>query len=287
MSLSALIEILSILNPSLFLLFASLASLLREAASALSGPAYRVFLDAFAKSANIGDLSAKGDAQIVLGNLLGLGLGALASTMLARFDDAHRLVPTIAIFLLFASAHQVVTFRAVSIVQLNTLNWQRLQLIVGDFLRVAVVPTVCDVNRREKLLYVRPPFPTVEQMRFGVPVHQFVTADRFAHAMDTKRETDRFVVMYDAGRVDVVLREDVRPHDLLKAFLIARRVVECAQGGVEEAYSWVEPRFPAFLTGLEKQGWQTGRLLIPVGTSRYREMLLETPLGVPDVNLNQ
>lgn len=284
MAASAAVEIAAVTRPAYFLAFGAAAALLRDAASAMSGPSYRVFLDAFAVNANIGDVSSRGEAQVVLGNLLGLGLGSAISTFLASLPAAEQLLPTLAFYAVLASAHMASTYNAVSTVQLHTLNWQRLNLVVDDFLETGNVPPVAEVNQRERIVYVRAPPPSRRQLRIGAPLLDFVTcAQQVSHAIYDRN--DRFIIAYEDGCVGVILRDDATPDDVLRGYLLGRRLLQRLDAFANtptadqrlfnclymENYEWVDQAYPDFLEGLEIRGWTTSKLLIPVEESRYNQ----------------
>lgn len=282
MAVGAAVEISTLLKPSYFLLFASAAALLKETAGAVSGPPYRVFLDSFAISANIGDVSSRGEAQVVFGNLVGLGFGVAVASLLGKLSDNAIFAPTFAAYSVLAVCHLGSTYKAVRSVQMRTLNWHRLNLILDTFLDTYHVPSVRDTNTAESFLYFRSrgywrlcigarPLDYIENMR---DVTELV-----------ENSDDRFLVAYSNGRAGVMLRDDVRPEDLLRATLHGRRLLHVVDemGGCDEwsaerlrplldkAYAWAEEAFPKLVIGLKEQGWSTSTVLISTGAERYRE----------------
>lgn len=286
MAVSAGIEILSTLSPPYFLVFGTSAALLRQAADAMSGPSYRVFLDSFSISSNIGDVSSRGESQVVIGNLVGLGIGVGASSVLSNIAESNRLGPTMLLYAALASSHLLCTYRELAALQLRTLNRQRLNLILDQFLVDQTVPSVADVNKDEHFLYVPGIKPaSMERIRLGAQLLDFVECGRDVSRALTRR-SDRFMVAYNLGTVGVMLREDVESVDVLRAMLQARRMLERVDahaGGIEdwnrerlgalvaETYGWAEEHFELLQKGLKQQGWAVSKLLVGTGQSRYRE----------------
>lgn len=282
MAVAAGVEILSVTNPPYFLLFGTTAALLKEAASAMSGPSYRVFLDSFAINSNIGDVSSRGEAQVVVGNLTGLGVGVAIASFLGALDGSDRLLSTLAFYAVLALGHLTCTFNGVQTVQLRTLNWQRLHLIIDDFLKRKSVPSVAEVNAKERFVYTGRP-PPGKRIRLGAQLLDFVECGKdVSQALGHRK--DRCIVAYNRGGAGVIIREDARPTDVLRAILQARKLVDSVDGisgreldrelvGVltRESYDWGGEVMPEFLWGLEKQGWSTTKLLMNMGESRYRE----------------
>lgn len=281
MAVAAGVEILSVTNPMYFLLFGTAAALLKEAAGAMSGPSYRVFLDSFAINSNIGDVSSRGEAQVVVGNLIGLGVGVAIATFLGTLDGSDRLLSTLAFYAALAAGHLTCTFNGVQTVQMRTLNWQRLHLIIDDFLKRRTVPGVAEVNRKEGFMYMGKP-PGGKRIRMGAQLLDFVECGNdVSRALGHRK--DRCIVAYNHGGAGVVIREDARPTDVLRAILQARKLVDSVDesGGeldrelvgvlTTKSYDWGNEAMPEFLSGLEKEGWSTAKLLMNMGESRYRE----------------
>lgn len=276
MALAAGVEICSVLKPSYFLLFGALGGLLKGAASAMSGPSYRVFLYNFALRENIGDVSSRGEAQVVLGNLMGLGIGVVVSAVLAKISGG--LTGNLTCFAVLATMHMWCTLSAVRTVNLNTLNWKRLNIVLDGFLRVGEILSVEDVNKREQLMG----WSESERLRVGVSLAEYME-----RSVDVKsalgNSADRFMVLYGKGMVGVALSEDVKVVDILRATLQGKKLlarIKAEEGRLtaerigqlkSESYKWAGSVFRQFLKGLEKEGWSTSKLVISLGDSRYRE----------------
>lgn len=276
MAVAVGVEICSVLKPAYFLLFGALGSLLKEAAGAMSGPSYRVFLYNFAVRENIGDVSSRGEAQVVLGNLLGLGIGVLVSAELVRIEGG--LAGTLGCFAVLAALHMRCTLNAVRTVDLNTLNWKRLNIVLDAFLDRGEVLSVEEVNEREGLLERT----GGDRIRMGVSLAEYVDNDVNMETILGNGE-DRFIVVYSEGTVGVLLREDVEMADMLRAILQGKKLLERVDAekrnmtaeGVKrltrESHEWAGSVLGQLVSGLETRGWSTGKLLISLGNSRYKE----------------
>lgn len=235
MAVAASVEVLSLTHPAYFLLFGSAGALLRDAGGALSGPAYRVFLDSFARG-NIGEVSSRGEAQVVIGNLAGLGAGVcIASALAAAFggDGAGsnvegRLVATLAAQLMLACAHLACTVRAVGCVQLATLNAQRLRLVVEEFARTGRALGVGEANAGERFVRMGRMDDAWRTVVLGASASDFPTA-----AADVTRGEAAAVERGPGGQVGVVVAEDARVADLVRAALQAWRLADGSSGDGE------------------------------------------------------
>eukprot|EP00177_Eucheuma_denticulatum_P006112 GFKZ01011146.1.p1 GENE.GFKZ01011146.1~~GFKZ01011146.1.p1 ORF type:complete len:536 (+),score=61.09 GFKZ01011146.1:107-1609(+) len=275
MAMATAIEISSLLKPSYFLLFGALSGLLKEAAGAMSGPSYRVFLDAFAVTQNIGDVSSRGEAQVVLGNLIGLAIGVVVSGTIERFGGG--LAASYACFAVLATLHLGSTFNAVGTVRLRSLNWKRLDIIIDEFLKTGVVIPVENANGREKLFS----WPDEDRLILGASLFDFAkSVEEMEVAL--RDSTDTFVVVFKKGKVGLVLREDIEVLDVIRAILQGRKFLEMVSTRElttkevsdirKESYRWVQGAFPRFKEGLEEMGWSTSKLLTSMGPCTFREV---------------
>lgn len=284
MALSVAVEIMSLTNPSYFLVYGSLAALLKDAGGAMSGPAYRVFLDAFAIADNIGDVSSRGEAQVVVGNLIGLGVGVAVTSALNSLPAEGRLLPTFFCYAVLAIAHLTCTTNAVSAVRLRTLNAQRLDTVATAFESKGDVPDVATVNAKERFIRSWTPSPAAARVIIGAPLAQFTsTGDLLSRALE--RSDDRFTVAYADGVAGIMLREDATVTDTLQGVLQARRLItqinstsavsgkDISRKDLErifsESYDWASERTPVFVRTLQEKGWTTSKLLIGSKGFRY------------------
>lgn len=264
-------EVCSVLAPSAFLFFASLAGVLRKSGDALSGPGYRVFLDRLAIAGNIGDVSARGEAQVVFGKLLGLGLGAAVVAALAATpqDPNVRLSATGIAFGLLAVGHLATSRVQVSTVCLATLNSQRLNLILDAFLSTGRVPSIAHVNSIERVVYLgSPPHSCARSIVYGVDLQSVKSDDTFL----VPRSVRYFLVKSGDG-VAVAFRKDASTKDVLLSTLEARRLLQSTDRWqaetMESAQRWALATFNDFETQLKTEGWDTSRFLSPIGKMKY------------------
>jgi Vitamin B6 photo-protection and homoeostasis len=291
MVLSVLVELLAPLRPSLFLIFGSISSLLREVADSMSGPSYRVFLQSLAIDENIGDVSSRSEIHVVVGTIAGLAVGALTTTFMssAQFADLgiDRYAYQIAAFLAFSAGHLACTYVEVRTVALRTLNRKRLDLVTAHYVQTGgQVPSVALVNTLEPLL----PSLSKPQIVLGAQLLDYVECGADVRRAVSHRDDGCMVALGKDGRVGVMLGEGVSVRDTLRAMLQACKLLELARrrgvGGAgagedaaareragmlaEESYAWAAAEFGAFEAGLCNEGW-VQRLLLSTGDARFRE----------------
>ena len=268
MAISAAVEILSVINPSLFLLYGSIAALLRDAASAMSGPSYRVFLDAFAISSNIGDVSSRGEAQVVLGNLIGLGIGITITSIISNLPTTERLLPTFSTFAILASFHLTCTYQAISTVELKTLNWQRLEIIIESFLNNNTVPCIKDVNDEERFLSLNK-----KKIKIGMDLPNDYMNDKNI----VKNGGERYMLYIEKKmkKIGIILREDAEFEDVIEGIAQSEYIMKWIDKDevIEESGRWIRKVSKSLVKKITDQGWNNNKMMIKTGSSRYGQKI--------------
>lgn len=299
MVLSVLVELMSPLRPSLFLIWGSLSSLLREVADAMSGPSYRVFLQSIAIDENIGDVSSRSEIHVVVGVILGLTVGALTtafeSTPQFQALGISRYEYQAVGFAIFSFGHLASVFSEVNTVALRSLNRKRLLLITEHYVRTGEVPSVVDVNKQEPLL---PDFSD-KRIVVGAQLLDFIECGAdVCRAMAQRKSGSMVALAKDGAKVGIMLEENVSSRDTLRGFLQAQKLIHLAsvsEGGsivsedsddtaareragvlVEASDEWASKEFASFEEDLAKMGWSQ-RLLLDTGSARFREGLSSVP----------
>lgn len=278
MALATAVEIASTSHPPWFLLFGSAAALLREAGGALSGPSYLVFLDAFATGANIGDLCGRGNAQVVMGNLIGLGVGVTIAQWLATLSGSDRIWFTTIFYIVLAVGHLLSTRKAVDTVHLASLNAQRLHIVVGGFLRDGVVRSVPSVNADEGIRSLAEVEDgAAERVQLGVGVAAMTTTEGVVVDEVVRRVEEDGVATVGLGdRVGVVLRDGGSGEEMVLGVLMARKqLMEIETGSQSEeagvkAREWTRRHGHELMDGLRREGWHTDKVTAASGAARLR-----------------
>ncbi|VEU41597.1 unnamed protein product [Pseudo-nitzschia multistriata] len=126
-------EILTYINPSLFLLWATIANSCKQVAmltsSATRTSLYNSFRDG--KRENIADITAKGEAQIATVDLIGIAFGVSLSrfigTSVKNVMSTYFMLQILEIFCLY---------RQIRGVEYKVMNFERMTKVVGSFLDV-------------------------------------------------------------------------------------------------------------------------------------------------------
>ena len=135
------LEILTYIVPSLFLLTAALANAMKQMAMLTSSATRNTIYKSFArKSDNIGDITAKGEAQIAVIDLVGMGAGIIISRAIGT--SRHKISAT---FLILSIIDLICIFNEIKSVVFTTLNFERSGMVLRHLLAVAKEKPIRDM----------------------------------------------------------------------------------------------------------------------------------------------
>lgn len=265
------LEIVTQIFPASFLVLATAANSMKQVSmltsSATRNAMYRSFGE---RTQNIANITAKGEAQIVVADLIGMGCGIRLSKLVgssrANVLGAYSLLTLLDVFGIYMELRQVV-FRS--------LNAERSSIIINRVLKDGVFLSPSQVSPRESI--------------FLKPKHQnWVRLSSIAKAGQSPEELDmllrvfrreRFMVSTPGGKAigpcRLVLRNDATNEDVLRAMLLVGHVQrELRNRSSQEALTMEETErllrnargltkrsFPWFLGGLKEHGWNVDNLL--------------------------
>lgn len=274
------VELCAPLCPPAFLLIGSLANALKSTSYMLRLPPRAAFLKAFARRENVGDLSAKSNAQEVVAGMLGMGLGIAVSALVG---DAH--VGLLAAYCTTLASVLLCSLTALRGLRLRTLNWARTRLLLRAYLAAgggaAPVPSPREVNAAERLPswgLGRPP-ERLLPVRYGAPLHHTAPTAAALRRLATLYAGQRYLLSLApaaGGRraaAQVSVREDAAAGDALLAMLQAARLQEAiarsgAEWSDEERWAQTEAAFraataelPLLQAAMRGSGWNTSVVL--------------------------
>lgn len=123
-------EVFTYLVPSLFLVIAAIANAMKQMAMLTSSATRNAIYKSFARNSdNIGDITAKGEAQIAVVDLLGMVMGIMVSRAIgtSRTNIAS-------IFLVLSSLDIYCIFNEIKSVVFYSLNYERVGIVVRHLL---------------------------------------------------------------------------------------------------------------------------------------------------------
>ncbi len=264
LDLSCGLELLAPLAPGYFLAIASLANVGKNVCFLSASASRAAIHNSFAKRENLADITAKAGSQFIVTSILGTGLGILLSTALG--SSWTSLAPICATL---SFVHISCNYLSLRHVCLNTLNAERMELVMAQYLATGRVPPPGEISGRERFMQSAI-YDTVAPsalaaglplLRMGRPLEEVAGPDHlprlsavFAH--ERYLLTARGRAADRTATVDVLMKEEASVEDVLKACVHAYYVRQ-------EAYAqgWRAPAVPSMwarLTGhTEEDGLDT------------------------------
>uniref|UniRef100_A0A7S2ZP82 Uncharacterized protein n=1 Tax=Rhodosorus marinus TaxID=101924 RepID=A0A7S2ZP82_9RHOD len=264
-SLGNAMEILTQVFPSSFLFFATMAITFKQVswltATATRNAMYRSF---GRKRDNIGDITAKGEAQIVIAELIGMGLGIGLSKVIGTKMRSIVTAFTVLSLLDIAAIHQelrVVVFR--------NLNPQRTGLIVDEYTSKGTMPTPHTISRRERIMLR--PLIGEDGVTFTGLLEIVTTKDEWRRYMEIFRK-EKFLIGCKSKKgkpcpgkqCKIVIHEDARSRDILRSMLTLgylRQEKAVTFETISEAKGKADQEIRPFLDAAKSAGWNTEQLL--------------------------
>jgi hypothetical protein len=146
------LEIVTYVNPQLFLLWATLANCCKQISMLTSSSTRTAIYNSFRTAENIADITAKGEAQIAVVDLLGIACGVVISRNIGM-----KAVNLVAVYLALQVTEMYCIYRMIHAVEFRVLNFERLIQIVNNFVRSqmrnepVVMPSPAEMATKEKI----------------------------------------------------------------------------------------------------------------------------------------
>jgi hypothetical protein len=132
------LEIVTYIFPQFFLLFATLANCCKQVSMLTSSSTRTSIYNSFRDGSreNIGDITAKGEAQIAIVDLLGIASGVSLSRALGTSVRS-----VLAAYVGLQALEIVCMYRQLRSVEYRVLNFERMVQVIGDFVEAVEVAT--------------------------------------------------------------------------------------------------------------------------------------------------
>lgn len=147
-SMSLGLELMTPKYPEKFLLLAAIANVAKSISLSAYLATSSTIHRSFALADNLADISAKGQAQTVVLDNLGLGL-AVCMNHLCKHSKRVAKIMALTTFPIFATIDLFALYNGLQTVQFSTLNKVRLEIVIERWLRSGRVPSVKEVNKEE------------------------------------------------------------------------------------------------------------------------------------------
>lgn len=272
LNLSCALESITPAVPQFFLPLACLANMAKGASTVAAASTRSSIYRSFMRSENLGDITAKQETVGVAGDLMGTAVGIL----LSRLTEGSRRRAASA-FIAVSIAHLFSVYKEIKGIQLATLNRQRAHMLIKTYLNDGRVPDLANINRSERILN-RPWLDSLHapNINLGARLHECAPDAEALSFLLKMYKHERYLFTYEDTRLKIVLRNDAKSHDALKAFLQADYFWSIyKKTGVredrnrsllQESYRFVNRNFESFVREADQKGWRTNCVLLrPIG----------------------
>lgn len=286
------LELLAPHFPHLFLLIVCSASVSTAIVGSAGMATRAALVQHQARRDNMADVAAKDNSQETVVNLAGLLVNLWLTPLVAG-------KPTLVwgLFLVFTVLHLLANHRAVSVVCMETLNKNRLHIVMADYLSTGSVPAPASVNAREPILMLS---TRVLSYTLGSHISTVVSSlAEYRVAVQRYRNGHKYVLRYQPSRrsVLVALHTDSSAADQLQAAISVELLDHISRGhplssAVLGEYSdtiqrlkregddcaglaaYVDSKvcpslLPSLLPSLSQSGWHTSHHLLAANEWRY------------------
>ncbi|KAA0064767.1 protein root UVB sensitive 3 isoform X1 [Cucumis melo var. makuwa] len=269
--LGMLMDLVSPLFPSAFMLIVCLGSLSRSFTGVASGATRAALTQHFALQNNAADISAKEGSQETVATMIGMAIGML----LARITMGCPL----AIWLSFLSLtlfHMYANYKAVCCLSLTSLNPQRCSIALQHYIQTAQVLSPQQVSKMEHVLpawasswSLRSIKLIHTRVRLGVRVsslhHTEIKELLHLAGANNNDKKEKYLLVEREGTISVIVQKDATANDIFQSFVhaLVMAYVPDQESRHLESMSWMDKHYECFIEKLKISGWKTDRLLSP------------------------
>lgn len=281
------LEIVTYVYPSLFLIWATTANCCKQISMLTSSSTRSAIYNSFrsGERENIGDVTAKGEAQIAIVDLLGIASGVTLSKLVGP-----RVRNILLVYIILQACEIVCLYHEIRAVEFKVLNFERLVQLVTCYISQQPLPTPQHMARTEKI-FLPPQHLTRRAIAFGSVGRAKLSPSELQELMDLfhkerfllvvgpnvknphfawfrskqgdycppPEEQCHIVLHSNATNVDIVkstlalclLRKSLVQNDSIHGIL---RSSEC-MGLLKECYQQADDVFPSFLKSMQRAGW--------------------------------
>ena len=250
------LQIATFAFPALFLALATAANCLKQVSMLTSTATRSAIYRSFAATEttnNLGDVTAKGEAQIAVVDLCGLLIGLAASKKLGVASTQANPRMLVAIYGSLSLLEICAMYKEIACVVFRQLNFERATLVIDAYVETGVCPSPRDVARRERILR-RPQTPRSRVLKPLAKVATTVSrADLNRHV--ALAATDDFLIVDGA----VILRDGAGDDVVLDALHARARTLRFGADALVEARAGGG----ALREAVRAAGWSTQSFMFP------------------------
>eukprot|EP01018_Ginkgo_biloba_P006222 Gb_26344 [translate_table: standard] len=271
--LGMLMDLISPLYPTTFVIILCLGSIARSFTGVASGATRAALTQHFALQQNAADISAKEGSQETMATMVGMLLGMLLSHI-----TADRPGIMWSSFLILTFFHMFANYQAVRCLCLTSLNEERAKILLQNFMTNGQVLTPKEVSSMEHLL---PNWISLQRLRkdslfhtsvkLGAKVSSLQQSDMLKlFSSSTHYRKGQYLLLHKDGTIHIILHKHAVSADILESYIHAL-VLSSYMGSSTsvsniksaDSCSWMEKYYSVFISKLQASGWKTERLLVP------------------------
>ncbi|XP_028761925.1 protein root UVB sensitive 3-like [Neltuma alba] len=268
--LGMLMDLVSPLFPSAFVVIVCLGSISRSFTGVASGATRAALTQHFALQDNAADISAKEGSQETVATMVGMALG-----MLLAHITMERPLAIWFCFLSLTLFHVFANYQAVRCLALTSLNPERSSILLQHFMKTGQVLTPEQVSSLEHILPLQLTSWSSKnanllhlQVRLGTRVSLFKNKETLEPLLSAAPyyAKAKYLLVERKGIIHVITHKDSDAANVLKSFIHA--IVMANQSGKSkslhaESQLWIDDQYDIFIQKLKSSGWKTERLLSP------------------------
>lgn len=204
-------------------------------------------------------MTAKGEAQIAVVDLVGMLLGLLVSKRLGVASTLANPATLVAIYLALSISEIGAMYKEIKCVVFRSLNLERANIVLGDYVETGICPGPVEVARSERILRrpktPRPDvFPSVADLAAGLSAADVEAHVRAAAGRD-------FLLMPWKDGFGVALRDGAADGAVLDA--LHARARAAAAGSVQEGLACASSGASELRKALRSAGWSASSFMFP------------------------
>ncbi|XP_078164578.1 root UVB sensitive protein (Protein of unknown function, DUF647) isoform X3 [Carex rostrata] len=268
--LGMLLDLLSPLFPSAFILIVCLGSISRSFTGVASGATRAALTQHFALAKNAADISAKEGSQETLATMTGMVIGMF----LAHITRGYALVIWLS-FLSLTMFHLYANYKAVQCLSLTTLNCERSSILLKHFLESGEVLTPQQVSKMEHILPFWASWRRLTNTKLlyeHVKLGSKASSLRHSEILELSKsarshyKSAQYLLLEKRDDIVVFVHKHATNLDILMAFFHALLLLgfrEKIKYKQTDRHKWMDENYPIFISKLQSCGWSIERLLSP------------------------
>ncbi|XP_042496126.1 protein root UVB sensitive 3 isoform X2 [Macadamia integrifolia] len=249
-----LMDLVSPLFPSAFVVIVCLGSLSRSFTGVASGATRAALTQHFSLQNNAADISAKEGSQETMATMIGMVFGML----LAHITMGHPLVIWIC-FLSLTMFHMYANYRAVRCLCLTTVNSERASILLQHFMETDQVLSPQQVSHMEHVLPVWTSSWSLEaakslhkRVHLGVRVSSLDRSEmrNLLGSANSYRKEVKYLLLDKKGIISIVIDKHSTAADILQSFmhaLVMANLVDKSSQLHAESHLWMDKHYKVFI----------------------------------------